>query len=229
MNYSKIFYIASFLIVFCITSPSFADSRSIRNNIVSRLEQNKNLGRHEFEIDVRGAVVSFDGFVSSETDKRLVERVALETRGVAKVVNRLVVDGPGHEDLSGLAKQIRDAIKARSHIRGYKVDINQVNGEIVLEGYVSSVGDRLEIGSLAIRLAGAINVLNKLTVNGPNRIEDAVIRQNIEAALQAEQVTGVDAVTFEVKDGIVNFSGQVVNHRDIDRVYRFNGAGSEGC
>lgn len=206
------------LVVLECPVPSYASPMSIRDEIIGNLNQIENLGRHEFDVDVRGTVVTLDGFVSSSSDKVRVETIARQAHGVSEVVDKLAVNGPSAVVQNEAAKRIRDSVKARSHLKGYQMEINQIENEIVISGAVSTSADKLEIGSIASGLAEGRAVSNLLVVQGAKEVPDNVLREKIASALKNEGVPGLNTVDFTVSNGIASFTGEVQGHRDIDRI-----------
>lgn len=188
------------------------------DDIQTAVDRVKYSGRHEFEIDVRGGKVTFSGFVSSSKDKASVEKAALNVRGVREVVNNLKVLSGSIVSNSEVAKLIRDRIKADGTIRNYELNIEQDGNLITLSGDVDSSADKDHILSIAREAARGNTIQNDLIVKVKPVIPDGEINERVWNALRAEAVPGLDGVALDTREGVVIFTGQVKNHREIDKI-----------
>lgn len=199
-------------------SPAFANPNKITNDIDEALNKMAYSGRHDFDVEVKSGVVTFEGFVSSTEDRNKVEKIALAIDGVKKVVNRLNVLGGSVVSSSPVAKTIRDRIKADPSIKNYTLNISHKENNILLTGNVIAQADKEKIFSIAYSVAPNTNIQNNLRVITKLSVPDSEINEKVLAALKTEGVSGVDTVVVDTQAGVVKFSGQVKNHRDIDKM-----------
>lgn len=90
----ELMLLLGFIVLTLSVSYAYAGPSDIRNKIITRLDAMKDLGAHEFDVDVRGDRVLLEGYVSSRADKERVVQVARETKGVDTIEVRLEIRPP---------------------------------------------------------------------------------------------------------------------------------------
>jgi pilus assembly protein CpaC len=77
--------------------------------------------------------------------------------------------------------RLREALQ--QYVPGSRIDVSSVGDAVVLQGVVLSAEAAEDARVLAVRLAGKDNVINRLTVNGPNqvnlRVRIAEVRRSV--------------------------------------------------
>lgn len=209
-----------FIISLLFVNLNFASANpfTITNDVDLVLKDMQYSGRHEFEVSVKGNTVTVDGFVSTADDRARVERAVRSVNGVSVVVNNLKLVGASAISTSNTGKIIRDRIKADPSIKNYTLDIEHLGNNITLTGEVDLPADKSKIFNIAYNVAPDANIQNDLKVKNQASASDFDVNEKVMAALKTEGVKGLETVVVETNEGIVKFSGQVKNHRDIDQM-----------
>lgn len=197
-----------------------ADSYSVRSQIFEAIDREQNFGPYELEIDARmGSVVLF-GAVASAQSKDRVEAIARSIAGVKSVSNQIVVDPnlPGGQQTSSgdLAKQVRDAVLARSDLSSYQLNVKSLGAAITLTGTVSRASDRDAIEQSARSVAGVQSVSNQIAVQ--QAATDADITASVWEALRRESSLRVEDLDVSTLDGVVTLKGARSDHRERDQI-----------
>lgn len=93
MRVQSVLLILSLLALFCVslTAATRVSSDKIYDDVKIKLATDSLVMATDFEIDVKEGVVTLSGKVRTQKQKDRAERVAKKVKGVAKVVNKLVV------------------------------------------------------------------------------------------------------------------------------------------
>jgi osmotically-inducible protein OsmY len=127
---------------------------------------------------VRYGVITLDGRVRTEEDRRRAEQLALQVHGIESVVNELVVDTPVVIALADQAQEITQrqssdietAIRNRLQTdpvlgsRSIRVDADDVGNTVTLTGTVATEEEKEQAGRVAVGAFPAGRVRNQLEV-----------------------------------------------------------------
>lgn len=134
------------------------------------LDTDSTLGVFGLDADDDDGRIILKGAVRTEAQKTLAMQIATREAGGVAVDNRIRVDAgisatrARPQDADEVEDQIEDAIKADSSLRALNIDVDEDNGQIVLEGRVSTAAQRAAVETLAKRHAGTIAVVNRIRV-----------------------------------------------------------------
>ncbi len=146
---------------------SVTDS-AITAKVKSKLSSEPETSAHKIDVDTKSGVVTLTGVVPTEAEKAQVEQAAMNTEGVARVINNITVApngangaGVSAEDLMVLSK-IRARYVAEG-IVGVNVDVR--NGVVTLSGDVENVQTKVRAENIARATGGVSNVNNMITID----------------------------------------------------------------
>lgn len=148
------------------TTPPAASAED-RDDVVERaLDGDSTLQVFGLDADDDDNRIVLKGAVRTADQKDLAARIATrEAAGVA-VDNRIRVDPNARAtrpvDVDEIEDNVEDALDADSTLRGLNLDVDEDNGQIVLEGTVRTAAQRATVDSIAKRLAGNVKVVNRL-------------------------------------------------------------------
>jgi osmotically-inducible protein OsmY len=93
MRVHSVLLILSLLALFCVSSTAATKvpDAKIYDDVKIKLATDSMVMATDFEIDVKEGVVTLGGKVRTQKQKERAERVTKKVKGVAKVVNKLVV------------------------------------------------------------------------------------------------------------------------------------------
>lgn len=159
----------------------------VDGKVETSLALNRYLNPFAIDTDVKNGVVMLSGTVESEVDKELAGEVALGVDGVKKVENRLQVKpgardsgdmsgGPGRPrdeegrdfatrfDDATTTARVKYALLSHDATDGLDIDVDTINGVVVLSGSVASGEERELAGRIAANTDGVTEVENELDV-----------------------------------------------------------------
>ena len=197
---------------------------------------NPGLNALDLRVDVEGNKATISGTVETPIQKRLAERIADRTEGVALVDNQVKVD-PALvvtvvEPLPGYATYVADAtleamvdskLLWNQYTDGLDIDVSAEGGVVTLTGVADTPNSRALAGRLAASTPGAVLVHNKLNLDPDQKgqvataeaaddddlLSDAWITAKTNSTLLwTEGVHGSD-IDVETKDGVVTLEGTV--------------------
>lgn len=155
--------------------------------VETSLALNQYLSPFAIDTDVKNGVVMLSGTVESEVDKELAGEIALGVDGVKKVENRLQLK-PGTRDSGGMSggsgrprddegrdfatrfddatttARVKYALLTHDGTDALDIDVDTINGVVVLSGRVASGEERDLAGRIAANADGVAEVENELEV-----------------------------------------------------------------
>jgi osmotically-inducible protein OsmY len=148
-----------------------AATADARDDVVERArDADAGLQAYGLDADDDDGRIVLKGRVRTAAERDLAGQVAArEAAGVA-VDNRIRVDSTvagsaaRPTDVDDVEEQVEDALEADSTMRAFDLDVDEENGQLVLEGNVRTAAQRAAAEALAKRLAGTVVVVNRIKV-----------------------------------------------------------------
>jgi osmotically-inducible protein OsmY len=119
--------------------------------------------------DDDGRVV-LKGVVRTEAQRAAAAQVATSVAAGLPIDNRIRVDvnarmSTGNPiDVDDVEEQIEDALEADATLKPFNLDVDEDNGQIVLEGTVRTAEQKTMAETIAKRIAGTVVVVNRVKV-----------------------------------------------------------------
>ena len=109
------------------------------------------------------------GRVRTEQQKSLAAQIATRESGGLQIDNRIRVEATargGAEPVDGdeVEERVEDALEAVSMLKPLDLEVDEENGQIVLEGTVRTAAQRSLAEQIARRVAGTVVVVNRVKV-----------------------------------------------------------------
>jgi hyperosmotically inducible periplasmic protein len=145
------------------------DDAVLLTSVKSALASNPTTEAREINVDVNRGVVSLNGFVDTEKEKREAGQVARNVDGVQDVKNNLAVQEgsrtPGEviDDATLTAKVKAELIK-NDQTKAHQINVDTVEGVVQLSGFVDSEAAKSAAVQVARSVTGVKDVKNELTV-----------------------------------------------------------------
>lgn len=108
-----------------------------------------------------------------------------------------------------ISDKIEDELWLDPGVMAAEVDVGVTNGIVTLQGDVNNILAKQRAAALAMTVKGVRAVSNQIRVRPSESRADAVVRRDVQAALNADPAADVYEVVVEVKDGVVMLSGTV--------------------
>lgn len=139
------------------------------------------LNPFDIDTDVQKGTVILTGTVDSQIDKDLAEEIALGIDGVQEVRNELTIaEKPGnrnavekaanefgtHFNDATITARVKWALLSNDSTEGLKINVDTVNGTVMLNGEVASEQERELAERVAVNAEGVMDVENRLEISG---------------------------------------------------------------
>ena len=138
-----------------------------RDDVVERaLDADSGLQAFALDADDEDGRIELKGRVRTAAQRDLAGQIAAREAAGITVDNRIRVDaaagtGARPVDVDDIEDQVEDALEADSSLRALDLDVDEENGQIVLEGSAPTA-QRAAAEALAKRLAGTVTVVNRI-------------------------------------------------------------------
>ena len=152
------------------STPATATAEQMDDRVERALETDSTLQAFGLDADDDNGRIVLKGRVRTAEQQALALQVATREAGGVSVDNRIRVDATidaGRArpvDVDELEERIEDAIEDDSTFRGFDIDVEEDNGQLVLEGRVGSAALKAAAETLAKGMAGTVTVVNRLRV-----------------------------------------------------------------
>jgi osmotically-inducible protein OsmY len=195
------------------------DSR-IRGDVVAALAADPVVEAYEITVSVEDGAVTLSGEVDSYAEKTIAESIVDSISGVVDVENQIEYNPVTDREDAEIRQDIRDRLRADASIESGLVTVTVDNGEVTLDGTVSSAVEKTEAEAEAWLVAGVESVTNKIDVQWWRDDEttdwaggwtDSDMLQAIENALLTNPRVNAFEVNATVRDGVATLTGTVDN------------------
>lgn len=199
--------------------PAERKDKQILEDVRQALRTNVATDAYETDAAVNNGVVMLQGFVQSKAEKKLVEDVVKNVRGVRRIVNDIEVAARDDRSDTEIAMELRQLLKADPYVDAENVEVEVKDRTILLSGEVSSIAAKsravaagelvnageIESEELVVKF-GALKtgLVFEIGSLGPEQIEEAV-----EDALSYDPRVDVDEIGVSFEDGTIALAGIV--------------------
>lgn len=182
----------------------------IQQDVLRELRWDTRIAETDVGVEVDHGVVTLTGTVDSYAKKLAALEAAHRVHGVLDVANDIQVHipGTGARTDTEIAQAVRQALEWDALVPAERIRTTVAHGRVTLEGTVERWQHRAEAERVVRGLAGVIDVVNAIQVQGP-AVAPETIRQAIEDALSRSALREADRISVSVKDGTVVLAGRV--------------------
>ena len=142
-----------------------------RDDVVERaLDADAGLQAFGLDADDDDGRIVLKGRVRTAAERDLAGQVAAREAAGVTVDNRIRVDSAvvgsaaRPVDVDDVEDQVEDALEADSTMRALDLDVDEENGQLVIEGKVKTAAQRSLAEGLVKRVAGTVAVVNRVKV-----------------------------------------------------------------
>ena len=184
----------------------------IKKDVVDQIFWDDSVDAADIQVEVLGGQVTLTGHVPNYAARADAALDAEAVPGVRGVDNRITVEipaapvVPNDADIRASAQSV---LRWRPGFDTAKIDVDVNEGILTLTGNVDAYWKRYDAEEAVANLSGVIDVVNELTVVPTKRIEDEVIADDVERALDRNLLVAADDVTVKVENGEVALTGTV--------------------
>ena len=148
-----------------------AATAEARDDVVERaLDADAGLQAYGLDADDDDGRIVLKGRVRTAAERDLAGRVATREAAGVTVDNRIRVDASVAAaasrpvDVDDIEEQVEDALEADSTMHALDLDVDEENGQLVVEGKVKTAAQRTLAEGLVKRIAGTVPVVNRVKV-----------------------------------------------------------------
>lgn len=146
-----------------VTSPP---DDEIKDHLIRVIEWNPYIDESAIDLSVGNGVVKISGSTDSLWKKERMTEIALDTKGVVDVINELAVAPTENIQDQEIGNTIVTSLDKNPNIDAAAVNVEVVNGKVVLKGRVPD-GHAYQIAADTARYApGVKHVINELKTGG---------------------------------------------------------------
>lgn len=155
------------------------------------------------------------GVVTSYAQKVAAQEAAHRVIGVLDVANDIEVKPPNAfvRTDTEIAHAVRSALEWDALVPDEHIQSTVSSGWVTLEGQVEFWRERSDAERAIRRLNGVVGVINKLTIR-KQKVDEALLREEVEYALETRAEREANRLRIEVKDGEVDLYGRVHSWRE---------------
>jgi osmotically-inducible protein OsmY len=181
----------------------------LQQAVVDQLGEEPELYGTGIEVSVKEGIVTFNGTIRNLGEKWLAERAAQHVPGVTAIVDETIMNLPGAAERSDtdIARAAVARLEALTTLPHEKVNLVVRDGFITIQGEVQYFYQSVELERALAGLMGVRGIYNELDVKPP--VATAVVKQEIEKALQAVEQIDAQRVSVTVADNRVVLRGDV--------------------
>ncbi len=202
-------------------------NEEIKQDIVDNLFWDSRIDPQDIEVKVNGGEVTLEGTVPTYIGKNAARENAIMAEGVYKVNNNVKVLIPAEvtvpED-NEIKRRVSDLLLFNPIIDSTKIIVFVKDGEVTLEGNVSTYLEKIEASTLPYNIIGVWNVIDRLTVVPTKAIGDEIIADQIMAVFSRKANINEELIEVRVNSGIVTLSGDVydwLTYLDAENIARY--------
>jgi osmotically-inducible protein OsmY len=194
----------------------------IKTSIVDRLASDSRIDASSVKVVVNHGEVTLSGTVLTYFDKVNAKDITWYVSGVTKVKNDLDVSLPStlpiHSDIQ-IRESVENLLRWNAQIDHEKISVKVEDGQVTLEGSLSTYWQTRLAEEEASRVSGVVNIVNKLVVVPTEKISDEIIGERLMDRIEQSSPMRVDDIGVRVRDGEVTLSGTLPSYSDWTSIY----------
>lgn len=156
----------------------------------------------------RDAIV-IEGQVEGIAQKKRALYTAMGLRGVAGIVDRLLVRPSAHMSDAEIKQHLLDAIAQEPTLSGCGIRAEVLGGVVDLEGTVGSLTHKRLAGVLAWWVPGSADVINSLEVSPAEDDTDDEITDAVKIVFEKDKLVDGAVISVATKECVVTLGGAV--------------------
>jgi osmotically-inducible protein OsmY len=182
----------------------------LAQRIMRELKWDSRIEWATINVQVKDAVATLTGVVSSYAKKIAAQEAAHRVAGVLDVANDIEVkpiDLFARTD-TNIARAVRNALEWDALVPNELIRSTVGDGWVTLEGDVDYWREREDAERAILRLAGVVGVTNQITIR-KRPVDPKELREHIEYALERRADREAERLRVDVHDGAVDLWGRV--------------------
>ena len=182
----------------------------IRTQVMRELKWDSRIGWAEVRVEVREAIVTLTGTVTTSAKKLAAQEAAHRIAGVLDVANEIEVKPAGEIERTDeeIGRAVRHVLEWNALVPDERIKSTVSDSWVTLEGDVDFWRERDEAERTVLRLDGVGGVINKLLV-ARQPVNSKELREEIEYALARRAEREAERFRIDVRQGVVDLYGRV--------------------
>ena len=190
------------------------NDKKVFQKIILGIKDEIDIAPNEVNVSVAEGVVELSGFVDVLGEKQDIEKIAIETKGVKKVVNDITIVMDKKFSDKEITNSLNEVL-SEANLNGNSLGVSAkvVEGDAILLGNVDNQAERKLALKEASKVFGVKNVINHIEVAPKNNKID--IQNNLYAKISTSTVNTANVIT-EVHNGKIVLDGFVKNKKEVE-------------
>ncbi len=181
--------------------------REIQGEVLAELNRDDRLTPAEVGVEVCGGIVTLTGTVSSYEKVEAAADIAMCSKDVRDVANKLGVESDGREhDDTKIARTIRHAFGWNTAVPAERIDTIVRRGVVTMRGSVDHWYQRKAAEATVAAVPGVVSVNNQIQLLAAPASDD-ILQEEVEDALA--HLPACTDVGVRVAHGVVTLVGEV--------------------
>ena len=195
---------------------SLPDDATISNYVKEALRSDPVVDSLNIEVNVSDGIVTLDGKIPTLAARNYADKEVKKIAGVRGVINELMIS-PTTQLSSDIAQDIETRITFDPSIESRDINISVNDGNVMLQGTVSSYEEKQEAEFLASGVRGVISVDNQLSVTYTTSRPDNEILMDVQNAIQRDVYLAGLPIAVAINNGVITLAGRVGNLYEKER------------
>ncbi|MGW8188122.1 MAG: BON domain-containing protein [Desulfobacterales bacterium] len=192
----------------------FISDNELKKNVSDRLRGDRRLDVSKIHLDVKQGIVTLKGSAETYQASAFAQEDVAEVAGVEKIVNRIDVQlseniAPPTDE--AIRARIRATLLLESDIMPVDFVLVVADGVVFIDGFVETLKEKRQIGTISAQERGVLEVRNNLTVVSAQVEGDEDLTEKIQAALESGELGVINGVSVQVRLGVATLTGTVTS------------------
>jgi len=200
-------------VVFVLTGIQNAKAQKISDEAITeeierQFYDNTSLSAQMVDIETKEGIVTMSGTVNSLITQERIKNVAMATRGVRGIIDKITINPPSVSD-TDLKARIEAALAEDPATDAYEIDFVVKDGVVKLLGNVDSWQEKILAEDVTKKVKGVVKVQNDIAFVYKADRPDREIKADIKRRLRADVRVDDAQIKVKVDDGNVKLKGKV--------------------
>jgi osmotically-inducible protein OsmY len=186
----------------------------IKNDVAAHITQDARIDSRSIIVEVKDGKVTLSGFVSLYFDSQQAQRIALHTKGVTSVENRLRIKFPGiltEPSDQEVSDRVKSVLVWDPHIDASRIHVEAAGGRVTLTGTVNTYKEKMKAEEITSNITGVFGLENDLKVMPRESPIDDDICRDIVTRLKKNTPLDLRFLHITVDRGTATITGEVLD------------------
>ena len=194
----------------------------VKQNIEHELASDSRVESVQIHVHVSEGEVTLKGFVPMYSQIIAAEEISRRVPGVFAVRNELAVKWPEDTPVppdEEIETHIRSSLLWAPEIDDGQITVAVADGIVELRGTVDAFWKKIRAESIALSVAGVVDIMNELAIVPTRKMDDQVLAETITESLERNNHVDASGVDVRVENGVATLSGSVTSLAGFNAIY----------